>query len=60
MDLPDELKISDRIATQHRGKVYGELFELLEVLSEVNAIDVVENVQQCNSRTGIADCLQND
>lgn len=53
-----ELKIADRIAAQRRCKIGGEVFKLLQMVSQVQVWNVVDNIEQSHARTSIVNRLQ--
>jgi hypothetical protein len=55
-----KLEVIDGISPQSRCKWHRELFKVTEILSEVNARDIVHNVEQSHTSTGIAGSLSPD
>lgn len=58
MDCFDKLEVGDRVAPQRWCEVFGKVLEGLQIVSELDALYVVHNVQHCNSGTGVVDSLQ--
>jgi hypothetical protein len=52
-----ELEMGYGLSTQSRCERQGEILELLEIITQYNAMDVVYNVQQRNTSTCIANSL---
>ena len=53
----DKLKIIDCVASQGWREWHRKLLEVLEVFSQVDPGDVIDNVKQRHARTSIAGCL---
>lgn len=53
MNSLDEFEVADRITTESRAEVLGEFLEVLQIVAELNAFDVVDDVQKRNGRAGI-------
>lgn len=54
MDPLDKLEIVNCIAPECRGERHGELFELLQVLSKIDAGNVVDYIQEGHTGTCVA------
>lgn len=55
----DKFKVVDGIATQRRREWHGKVSKVSQVLPKVDTGNVVDDIQQCHTGTGIAGCLGN-
>ena len=57
VDTLDKLEIVDGITPQCRREWHREVFEGLQMISQIDALDVVDDVQERHTGTGISGCL---
>ena len=53
MNLPDELKTTNRFAAQSRSERHSEFFKLAKMFTQFNVRDIIDDIQQGNAGTGI-------
>ena len=57
MNFFDELKVADCITSQGRAEVFGEMFELAEVIAKFDSRDIVDYVQKSHTCTRVVRSL---